>query len=210
VSGLDAFQLIALLILGALVAGKAAHVWIAGGVNPVTVFEEKDWRARVLDALFVIGTGTFAFRVLCHVAGSSFLLFYPLEVVLVDYAPVRAAGAALVAAALVILTVSYRTMGRSWRIGVDERAPGPLVTSGVYRWSRHPIYLGADLYVIGTFLMNGTVLFLLFATFGPAVLHLLVVAEERSLERLYGRAYADYRARTGRYLGFARPFERSP
>lgn len=193
------FQLVALAALAVLVAGKALHVLYGRRAIPVTIFARKPAVLRLLDGLFVVGGGTFAFRVLLHVFGSDFLLFPPLPVVLVDSRFARVLGAILIVGALVVLALAYRSLGMSWRIGIDDRTPGPLVVSGPYRWSRHPIYFAADLYVIGTFLMNGTVLFLLFATLGPVLLHVQAMVEERSLHALYGRDYAEYATRTPRY-----------
>lgn len=76
-----------------------------------------------------------------------------------------------------------------------------LVTDGPYRWSRNPMYLGmAGLYVGLAMLLGLGWAVVLF----PAVLatmHYGVIArEERYLERLFGAAYGDYRARVRRWI----------
>ena len=74
----------------------------------------------------------------------------------------------------------------------------------VCRFTRNPIYLFFGLYFGGTFLINGTLFFLLFWVLGAALLHLLALQEERFLARVHGRAFAACRDRTPRYIGIAR------
>jgi hypothetical protein len=59
-----------------------------------------------------------------------------------------------------------------------------------------------DLYGAGTFLLNGTLIFLIFAVVAIIGLHCQTVQEEVSLTQAYGQAYAWYCARTKRYLGW--------
>lgn len=76
-----------------------------------------------------------------------------------------------------------------------------LVTGGLYRFSRNPIYLGATLVYLGLAagLASLGVLVLLPAVL--AALHLGVIRrEERYLEEKFGEAYRDYKARVRRWL----------
>ncbi|MBN1873531.1 MAG: hypothetical protein JXA33_04815, partial [Anaerolineae bacterium] len=67
-----------------------------------------------------------------------------------------------------------------------------------------PIFLFVDLYLIGTFFINGTASFLIFTVLILAGLHYQILQEEKFLAQTYGRAYQDYCARTGRYFGWRR------
>lgn len=106
---------------------------------------------------------------------------------------------------LAIFAQAMRDLGASWRLGIDEKRPGRLVTGGIYAFSRHPIYLFFNLYFLGTFLVNGTLIFLLFALLMAGTLHLQILNEEAFLLRTYGTAYRTYCLRTARYLGRRRP-----
>jgi len=110
----------------------------------------------------------------------------------------QAVGALVVAGAVVLYGVALRDLGASWRLGFDRRAPGPLVTAGVYAWTRHPIYVAFDLWFVGTFLLIGRLSFLLLALAGVLLLHAIMGREERFLTGLYGDAYRDYARRVGR------------
>lgn len=80
-------------------------------------------------------------------------------------------------------------------------AAGPLVTRGIYRWSRNPQYVGCELIALGVALAgrSGAALVLAFGAAG--VFAYWVGVEERALERRYGDAYRNYRARTPRWVG---------
>jgi protein-S-isoprenylcysteine O-methyltransferase Ste14 len=59
--------------------------------------------------------------------------------------PAKIIGAALVLTAPALYAAALRSLGVSWRIGIDRKYPSPLVTSGLFGWSRNPIYLAFDL-----------------------------------------------------------------
>jgi protein-S-isoprenylcysteine O-methyltransferase Ste14 len=84
--------------------------------------------------------------------------------------------------------------------GVDLARPDRLVATRPYSFSRNPMYLGATLAYVAVAPLAGSAWLLALL---PAVLlatHLVVLAEERSLERRFGAAYRGYRARVRRYL----------
>ncbi len=78
--------------------------------------------------------------------------------------------------------------------------PGALVTSGLYRRSRNPIFLAADLFIAGSFLLNPTLAGLIYLVLTPAILHAQIKREEAFLQAVHGQQYAAYAAATPRYL----------
>ncbi len=127
-----------------------------------------------------------------------------LHQVLVGNITVKTVGAALVAIAVVLYAIALGRLGKSWRLGIDRTTPGPLVTDGIYRWTRHPIYVAFDLLFVGTFLVLGHVIFLLLALVLLPLLHCHMLREERFLTELYDGAYRDYCRRVGRYSPWQR------
>jgi protein-S-isoprenylcysteine O-methyltransferase Ste14 len=83
---------------------------------------------------------------------------------------------------------------------VDLERPDQLVDHGPYAFSRNPMYLAWTLGYVGIALVAGTVWPLLLLPVVLAVTQLVVVREERSLERRFGAAYRDYKASVRRYL----------
>lgn len=93
-------------------------------------------------------------------------------------------------------------MGASWRVGIDEKVKTQLITTGLYGLIRNPTYLGLFLLNLGVWLIWPTwtifLLNLLFVLF----LEIQVRCEEDYLLSIHGGEYAQYKARTKRYVPF--------
>lgn len=79
--------------------------------------------------------------------------------------------------------------------------PSSLITSGPYRFSRNPIYLGFLLIALGTSLLFANLL----AFVGPVVFFFFITAtvlpfEEEMLSKIFGERYQKYRKRTRRWV----------
>jgi protein-S-isoprenylcysteine O-methyltransferase Ste14 len=112
----------------------------------------------------------------------------------------RGGGGLLMFGGLVWLVAAQLELGASWRIGIDEDARPGLVTSGLYRICRNPIYLGLLLVVAGYALMLPTLLSLVLLPGFYIGIRQQTSAEEAWLLRTYGDAYRDYARRVGRLV----------
>lgn len=101
---------------------------------------------------------------------------------------------------MVLFLFTLRDFSKSWRVGIDHRSPGDLITAGVFRISRNPVFLFIDLYFLGTFLILGTLIFLIFFVLVVVGLYYQIVQEGMFLEALYGNRYLEYRNEVSRYL----------
>jgi protein-S-isoprenylcysteine O-methyltransferase Ste14 len=100
---------------------------------------------------------------------------------------------------------TFHTLGRNLTDTVVTRKEHTLITSGPYRWVRHPIYGSAAFIVLAASLLSASWLVLLC---GAAVLTLLVLrtkTEEQKLIDRFGDEYRDYCDRTGRFFPRLRP-----
>jgi protein-S-isoprenylcysteine O-methyltransferase Ste14 len=76
-----------------------------------------------------------------------------------------------------------------------------LVTSGIYRFTRNPIYLGFLLMVMGLPLNSGLYWGILLAPFYILMMNRLIIQnEEAYLERKFGNVYSGYTSRVRRWL----------
>jgi protein-S-isoprenylcysteine O-methyltransferase Ste14 len=102
---------------------------------------------------------------------------------------------ALAGAALVLR--SRTELGPAWSFVPRADQGTDLVTTGPYRFVRHPIYLGLALLAVGQALAFGSWPALIIALFGIIpTLAWRAHAEEQILSRTFGERYAVYRQRT--------------
>jgi len=77
-----------------------------------------------------------------------------------------------------------------------------LVTSGIYRWTRNPMYLGLSILLLGWAVELGSLVgFLGPVLFVLLIQHVQIRPEERALRARFGEDYARYHARVRRWLG---------
>lgn len=109
------------------------------------------------------------------------------------------AGTAVFALALWLLWRSHADLGRSFSPIIEVVAGQQLVTDGIYRRMRHPMYSAHLVWGFAQplLLWNWVAGFSLLATLIPLLL-VRIPAEERMMHEQFGRAYDDYMARTGR------------
>jgi protein-S-isoprenylcysteine O-methyltransferase Ste14 len=76
-----------------------------------------------------------------------------------------------------------------------------IVSTGVYRYSRNPMYLGMSLMMLGLAFVTTSLWFLVATPLAMvAVTKLAIEREEAYLERKFGRGYLDYKERVRRWL----------
>lgn len=136
--------------------------------------------------------GAFALALILHV-------IWPL--VLVPHPIAGWAGAALMLAGLAIVRRGIATMRGAGTNVPPNRPATVIVTTGPFRWSRNPLYVGLYIAFIGASLLINTwwgiiVLIPLFALMHYGV----ILREERYLAAKFGTPYADYRTRVRRYF----------
>ena len=113
---------------------------------------------------------------------------------------VRWAGVGFGVSAAILLTVVFRSLGTNITDTVVTRKSHTLVTSGPYRWVRHPFYVTAALAMTADSLVTAN---WFLALTGALTFGLMVIrtgTEEQKLIERFGDAYREYMARTGRFI----------
>jgi len=86
-------------------------------------------------------------------------------------------------------------------IPVPTEQPKQLVTQGLYKFTRNPMYLGAFLILFGEFLLFGRLLlFFYFLISIPAFHFNVIYREEPELKRRFGKKYIQYTEKVPRWL----------
>jgi protein-S-isoprenylcysteine O-methyltransferase Ste14 len=112
----------------------------------------------------------------------------------------RVAGAVFLFGGIVLLVTAQLHLGTSWRIGIEESARPGLVTSGLYRVSRNPIFLALLVTLTGYAVLLPTRLSLIMLLGAYVGVRQQMSAEEAYLLHAYGEAYRTYARRVGRLL----------
>jgi protein-S-isoprenylcysteine O-methyltransferase Ste14 len=99
--------------------------------------------------------------------------------------------------ALIYWTLS--NLGKNLTDSVVTRSAATLVTSGPYRYIRHPFYVSVALVIAAIALLSANVFLALTGT-AALLLALRTPIEERKLLERFGEPYRAYVARTGRFL----------
>ncbi|MGH7687881.1 MAG: methyltransferase family protein [Candidatus Dormibacteria bacterium] len=119
----------------------------------------------------------------------------------IDSWPAQALGIALFVAGLGLAVWARLYIGSNWGMPMSHKIDPELVTTGPYRFVRHPIYSGVILAMIGTGLAVG--LYWLIVAVAIAVYFIYsATVEERNLEQLFPKTYPAYRRGTKMLLPF--------
>lgn len=112
--------------------------------------------------------------------------------------------------AAVGIAIAVAAFARFRQIGttvnpVDPSKASRLVTDGVFRVSRNPMYLGLLLLLIGWAVWLGSISPLVVPPlFVFAITVVQIIPEERALNRNFGEEYVSYRRSVARWVGWRR------
>ena len=112
----------------------------------------------------------------------------------------RWSGVATWALAFALLIWTLATLGKNLTDTVAIRRAHTLVTSGPYRWIRHPFYDCTFLLMLSAALIAANWLLFALAITVFTLMAVRVPIEERKLLERFGEPYADYIRTTGRFL----------
>jgi len=94
----------------------------------------------------------------------------------------------------------FRNLGTNITPTVGTRSSAQLVTSGPYRWVRHPLYVMGLVSYLGFALLAANWFIAVLALVVFIILTLRTPKEEAKLRERFGQEYQDYTQSTGRYL----------
>jgi protein-S-isoprenylcysteine O-methyltransferase Ste14 len=115
--------------------------------------------------------------------------------------PLRILGGLLVAAGLFLGGSALSQMRKAHTSPDPHQPTTALVTSGPYRFTRNPIYLGFFLIYLGFTLLAETLWGVIISPFLLwTIIHAVIHAEEDYLEKKFGEQYTAYRSRVRRWL----------
>jgi len=136
---------------------------------------------------------------------AAFLLPYLPIFHFVNFAPVNpvlsSVGLILNVAGMAFLVWARQRLGRNWSQTVSAKEEPELVTSGPYRYIRHPMYTGGFIACLGSAIVAGGA-FVFLLLFLGAIFLWRVGAEDKLMEQQFPNEYPDYKKRTKAVIPF--------
>jgi protein-S-isoprenylcysteine O-methyltransferase Ste14 len=112
----------------------------------------------------------------------------------------RCVGVAIGIPTAALLFWTFRTLGKNLTDTVVTRRDATLVTTGPYRWVRHPFYVAFILSVLANTLAMANAFILVLGLAAFVMLALRTRIEEAMLIQRFGDDYRHYMKRTGRFV----------
>ena len=173
-------------------------VWKRTGVNAYVLLNQQGVYGiigryfKLMPILSVITIALYAF----------FPRYYNLtgQLTWLEHPSIAAIGCVLLISSLIWTWIAQMQMGNSWRIGIDQDSSTALVTSGVFSYSRNPIFLGIRIAHLGFLLSLPNALTLTVLLLGSAMIEAQVALEEEYLEKSHGEAYQHYKTSVRRWI----------
>ncbi len=109
------------------------------------------------------------------------------------------AGSCMLCVATVVLLLSFYGLGSSLRYGLPEKDTR-LKTTGLYRFSRHPLYLGVFLATISSIIFFPNILNVFIGLYCIVTHYLMILGEEKFLAEKFGVDWDVYKSRVRRFL----------
>ena len=112
----------------------------------------------------------------------------------------RWVGAGTLPVFVLLISWVFRSLGKNLTDTVVTRAEHTLVTTGPYRWVRHPFYSAAFLFFVAASLVSANWYLAVAAGLGGVLLAMRTRTEEAKLIERFGDEYLAYIQRTGKFL----------
>jgi protein-S-isoprenylcysteine O-methyltransferase Ste14 len=145
-----------------------------------------------------------SFGLLFAIIGAFLLPYLPIFH-FVNFAPVNpvlsSIGLVLNVAGMALFVWARQRLGRNWSQTVSAKEGHELVTTGPYRYIRHPMYAGGFIACLGSVIVAGGA-FVFLLVFLGAIFLWRVGAEDKLMEQQFPNEYPDYKKRTKAVIPF--------
>lgn len=184
---------LSLAVIGGIIYAIRFYYFGTAGSNRKSVLFSRLDRGRML---LISGVGLMAMVVPI----TYILMPYWLQWAALSMAAIwRWMGVGLLLLSALLLFRVHRALGKNYDTPGFIKKNQTLITSGPYRWVRHPMYVAFLLSGLATFLISSNwfvgLIFLIYCSTAIA----MVGVEERTLLEKFGDEYLAYMKRTGRF-----------
>lgn len=194
------FSLIAFVIIyiGVVYFWRIYSVWKKTGIWPVTYGGARTAHDLV-GKVFAVLVGLSIANTVIYVASPA-IYAYLLPLRWLETMELQITGLVAAWLSMAWTVLAQHQMGTDWRIGIDRCHPTTLVRAGLFRLSRHPIYLGVAATSASLFLAIPNLVSL--GTLVGTAISVAIQArlEEEHMQQVHGTAYDAFAGKTRRWL----------
>ncbi len=178
--------------------GMSAIVARKTGKNP-NVFSKDDSAYSVIGKYFKL---TLLFLFLYTVLFFLFpeIIYESFKINILDLFFFKLTGILLMLTGWIWVLIAQYYMKNSWRIGIDKSSPTALVTIGLFKYSRNPVFLGMMMSLTGLLFSLPNFISLVFLLVGTLLMQIQIRLEEEFLLKQHGSVYSDYKKRVRRFI----------
>lgn len=109
-------------------------------------------------------------------------------------------GVILLTAGFIATVLIHFSLGKYWRTGIDPNGPAHLRTTGIYSYSRHPMFMSIMLSQLGFFFALPSLFSFICLGIGVLAIQRQSVAEEKHLLSIYPDQYSKYQQQVSKWL----------
>lgn len=125
-------------------------------------------------------------------------IFWP---VAADYAPLRVLGICLTAVGLIVTSLAVVQFKRHRTTIIPRKTPNAIITTGVFAYSRNPIYLADALILLGAAMIwQSWLAAILVPIFVWLIDARFIRGEEAGLRKMFGPEFDVYASRVRRWI----------
>lgn len=198
---IDLISLISIITFFFLFLGRTIQMLIVFKINPLVIGKGKFGFNKIMELLLLVGLILWLYQSLTIILKLKIQIFPNFMIKqLIEIRFLQYIGLILIIIGLIIFLLSLISFGKSWRVGIDKKNPGKLVKTGIFKFSRNPIFLFMDIYFIGFTLVYTTLFFIFFSIITVLSVHYQILQEEKFLLEQYGNEYRDYKNKVRRYI----------
>lgn len=121
-------------------------------------------------------------------------------IMVLEHQRLKIAALVLSLASLVWMVVSQNHMRQSWRLGVDLQNKTELISDGVYKISRNPIYVGMLISIAALFIITTNMVTLLISALTIVLVQIQVRLGEEYLTKMHGQEFLNSKQKVRRWL----------
>ena len=196
----DFFQLLILAVFLLIFIGRTIHLYLIGR-NVFVIGHGKSIRTNFMEILFSVGLLFWIYLLLINTLHlTPGILPASIFIHQIHKLYIQIPGMIMICLGMIIFVLGIFSFKKSWRIGIDPQTKDELITSGIFSFTRNPIFIFINIYFIGTSLIYPTPFFISFTLITLIGIHHHIKKEEYFLSKHYGKSYSNYLKKVRRYF----------